>query len=147
MSIAALTQRLQGPVPPLAVPPVPPAKTPEGTENHLSNQGGSPGSPGSPEIHQEAREPRPVGIRYATPERLADDRRTCAQCRMLTPAGYCRAAARGELPHAARDLMPDPERLHRCQGYRPDPAEDADRRPGFERWPGLSRSLMREDAA
>jgi hypothetical protein len=83
-------------------------------------------------------------LRDATEERLADDRRTCAQCTELTPGGYCRAAARGELQHAARDLRPDAERLHRCPGYRPS-AEDADQRPGAKRW--LDQPRLRGHAA
>lgn len=82
-------------------------------------------------------------LRDATEERLADTRRTCAQCTERTPGGYCRAAARGELAHAARELRPDPARLHRCPGYKPT-AEDADQRPGAKRWldqPRLTRGL------
>lgn len=66
-----------------------------------------------------------------------DNRRTCNDCTELHQ-GQCRAAARGELPHAARRYEPIADRLHRCLSYRPGP-EDTDRRTGRERYPGMAR--------
>lgn len=74
----------------------------------------------------------PPEIRHAQ-----TDRRACNDCTQLV-RGLCRAAARGELPHAARRYEPIPDRPHRCLGYRPGP-EDADRRTGLERYPGMAR--------
>jgi hypothetical protein len=72
-------------------------------------------------------------------EPMPDNRRTCLDCMDLV-RGQCRAAARGELPHAARGYEPIPDRLHRCLSYRPGPG-DADRRVGYERYPGMSRKF------
>ena len=66
-----------------------------------------------------------------------DDRRTCLQCANLSSDGRCRAATRGELPFAAsRKYSPVPGVPKRCESYLPRP-NDADRRPGRERWPAL----------
>lgn len=86
-----------------------------------------------------ANEPE-TGIPYATAEQLADTRRTCRQCRNLAGNGRCLAAGRGELPLTQREYRPDPDRLERCVGYQPT-ADDADQRPGRERFPGLYRRL------
>lgn len=83
----------------------------------------------------------PPDIRYAPPERLESDRRTCAECLALESDGRCGAARRRQLPGAAPWFSPDPETLHRCIGYRPGP-DDQDQRPGRERWPGLARRLL-----
>lgn len=66
-----------------------------------------------------------------------DDRISCAQCLMLAFGGACMAAKRGELMTAtSRNYRADLNRLRRCEGYLPR-GED-DRRPGRERWPGLT---------
>lgn len=78
-------------------------------------------------------------------EKIIDTRRTCNDCTELV-RGHCRAAARGELAHAARRYEPIPDRLHRCLSYRPGPG-DTDRRPGPERYPGMSRKAAMEQAA
>lgn len=64
-----------------------------------------------------------------------DDRRTCDQCANLI-ARRCQAAKRGEIV-ASRNYEPIRDRPWRCEGYAPGP-EDTDRRPGRERWPGLT---------
>ncbi len=64
-----------------------------------------------------------------------DDRRTCTQCANLTGRGRCLAARRGEIV-ASRNYEPIRDLPRRCEGYMPG-VEDADRRPGQERWPGL----------
>ena len=64
-----------------------------------------------------------------------DDRRTCEQCGNLTGRGLCLAARRGEIV-ASRSYEPIRDLPRRCEGYTPG-ADDADRRPGPERWPGL----------
>lgn len=63
-----------------------------------------------------------------------DDRRTCTQCANLTARGLCLAARRGEIV-ASRSYEPVRDIPRRCEGYAPG-ADDADRRPGLERWPG-----------
>jgi len=66
-----------------------------------------------------------------------DDRRTCRQCANLTAGGRCLAASRGELSHvASRNYSPVPGLPCRCAAYLPR-ADDADRRPGRVRWPGI----------
>ena len=65
-----------------------------------------------------------------------DDRRHCAQCANLAPSGLCLAARRGEI-NASRTYHPVDHLPRRCEGYAPGP-DDPDRRPGRERWPGLS---------
>jgi hypothetical protein len=69
-----------------------------------------------------------------------DDRRACRDCLNLS-AGRCLAAQRGEII-ASRTYRPDTDRLRRCSGYRPS-VDDADRRTGRERWPGLPDRLTR----
>ena len=69
------------------------------------------------------------------PTAFDDDRRRCDQCANLTGRGLCLAARRGEIV-ASRTYEPVRDLLHRCEGYAPRP-EDTDRRPGWERWPGL----------
>jgi hypothetical protein len=64
-----------------------------------------------------------------------DDRRTCEQCGNLTGRGLCLAARRGAIV-ASRSYEPIRDFPRRCDGYMPG-ADDADRRPGPERWPGL----------
>jgi hypothetical protein len=64
-----------------------------------------------------------------------DDRRTCTQCANLTGRGLCLAARRGEIV-ASRSYEPIRDLPRRCEGYMPG-VDDADRRPGLERWPGL----------
>jgi hypothetical protein len=64
-----------------------------------------------------------------------DDRRTCTQCANLTGRGLCLAARRGEIV-ASRSYEPIRDLPRRCEGYMPG-GDDADRRPGQERWPGL----------
>ena len=64
-----------------------------------------------------------------------DDRRACTQCANLTGRGLCLAARRGEIV-ASRSYEPIRDLPRRCEGYMPG-ADDADRRPGLERWPGL----------
>ena len=80
------------------------------------------------------------GIRYATAEQLADDRRTCRVCRNLSGNGRCLAAGRGELPMTSPRYEPDPDRLERCVGFLPT-TEDADQRHGWDRYHGLYRRL------
>lgn len=69
------------------------------------------------------------------PDPFPDDRRTCDQCANLI-ARRCQAAKRGEIV-ASRNYEPIRNLLRRCEGYAPD-AMDTDRRPGHERWPGLT---------
>jgi hypothetical protein len=64
-----------------------------------------------------------------------DDRRTCDQCANLI-ARRCQEAKRGEIV-ASRSYEPIRDLPRRCEGYAPG-AADADRRPGRERWPGLT---------
>ena len=64
-----------------------------------------------------------------------DDRRTCDQCANLI-VRRCQAAKRGEIV-ASRNYEPIRDLPRRCEGYAPG-AADADRRPGRERWPGLT---------
>lgn len=64
-----------------------------------------------------------------------DDRRTCEQCANLTGRGLCLAARRGDIV-ASRSYEPICDLRRRCEGYMPG-VDDADRRPGLERWPGL----------
>lgn len=64
-----------------------------------------------------------------------DDRRTCDQCANLI-ARRCQAAKRGEIV-ASRNYEPIRDLPRRCEGYAPG-ATDTDRRPGRERWPGLT---------
>jgi hypothetical protein len=68
------------------------------------------------------------------PDPLPDDRRTCGQCANLI-AQRCQAAKRGEIA-ASRNYRPIPDLPRRCEGYAPG-ADDTDRRPGRDRWPGL----------
>lgn len=70
------------------------------------------------------------------------DLRPCLLCRNLTQMGRCLSAWRGEL-RVARDYSPTfPGQLRRCIGYVPK-ADDADRRPGHERWPELVETQAR----
>jgi len=70
------------------------------------------------------------------PDIFDDDRRRCDQCANLTERGLCLAARRGEIV-ASRGYEPIRDLPRRCEGYAPG-ADDADRRPGRERWPGLT---------
>ena len=69
------------------------------------------------------------------PDPFPDDRRTCDQCANLI-ARRCQAAKRGEIV-ASRNYEPIRDLPRRCEGYAPG-ATDTDRRPGRERWPGLT---------
>ena len=69
------------------------------------------------------------------PDPFPDDRRTCDQCANLM-ARRCQAAKRGEI-EASQNYEPIRDLPRRCEGYAPG-AADADRRPGRERWPGLT---------
>lgn len=123
------------------VPPVPPVPAKNGTGATV------------PDVPEEPTEPKTLcfqDIRHtvgnvATAKQTADNRRTCLDCTELV-RGQCKAAARGELPHAARRYEPIADRLHRCLGYRPGP-EDTDRRPGPERFPGMARKAALRSAA
>lgn len=64
-----------------------------------------------------------------------DDMVTCNQCANLI-ARQCTAAKRGEIV-ASRNYEPIRDLPRRCEGYAPG-AADTDRRPGRERWPGLT---------
>lgn len=68
------------------------------------------------------------------PDPFPDDRRTCDQCANLI-ARRCQAAKRGEIV-ASRNYEPIRDLPRRCEGYASG-ADDPDRRPGRERWPGL----------
>jgi len=68
------------------------------------------------------------------PDPFPDDRPTCDQCANLL-ARRCQAAKRGEIV-ASRNSEPIRDLPWRCEGYAPG-ADDPDRRPGRERWPGL----------
>ena len=70
------------------------------------------------------------------PDPFPDDRRTCDQCANLLPSGICKAASPGGLVSAAKNYRPV-DIPRRCEGYAPG-ATDTDRRPGRERWPGLT---------
>lgn len=80
------------------------------------------------------------------PDPVPDDMRTCSQC-----ANYRRQVCviakpkRGALVNANWDYRPDPSRFLRCAGYAPGTA-DIDRRPGVERWPGLTDTKGGSDA-
>lgn len=65
-----------------------------------------------------------------------DDRRHCAQCANIARSGLCLAARRDEII-ASRTYHPVDSLPRRCEGYAPGP-NDPDRRPGRERWPGLT---------
>ena len=69
------------------------------------------------------------------PAPFPDDRRTYDQCANLI-ARRCQAAKRGEIV-ASRNYEPIRDLPRRCEGYAPG-AADTDRRPGRERWPGLT---------
>ena len=69
------------------------------------------------------------------PDPFPDDRRTCDLCANLI-ARRCQAAKRGEIV-ASRNYEPIRDLPRRCEGYAPG-AADTDRRPGRERWPGLT---------
>ncbi len=69
------------------------------------------------------------------PDTFPDDRRTRDQCANLM-ARRCQAAKRGEIV-ASRNYEPIRDLPRRCEGYAPG-AADTDRRPGRERWPGLT---------
>lgn len=70
------------------------------------------------------------------PEPDYDDRRNCGQCVNLAPSGLCLAARRGEII-ANPTYHPVGDVPRRCEGYAPRP-DDSDRRPGHERWLGLT---------
>jgi hypothetical protein len=84
-----------------------------------------------------ANDAAPPPLVYASPDRLADTRRTCRRCRELARNGRCMAAGRGELPMTARQYEPVTDRLERCIGYLPG-SDDPDQRPGRERYPHLA---------
>lgn len=65
-----------------------------------------------------------------------DDRRRCRHCLNLLSNGICKVASPGGLVSAAKNYRPV-DMLRRCEGYRPC-LDDPDRRPGWERWPGLA---------
>jgi len=67
----------------------------------------------------------------------ADDRRRCDRCANLTDRGLCLAARRGEFV-ASGGYEPIRDLPRRCESYAPGP-DDPDRRPGRERWPGLTK--------
>lgn len=67
--------------------------------------------------------------------RAGDDRRICPECQQYQER-RCTIAKPGGLVSAARGYMPVPDILHRCEGFAPLP-DDADQRPGVERWPWL----------
>lgn len=69
------------------------------------------------------------------PDPFPDDRRPCTQCSRLNPRGRCIAAQQGEIV-ANQNYVPIRDLPRRCEGYMPS-ADDADRRPGRKRWPGL----------
>ena len=64
-----------------------------------------------------------------------DNRRRCVECLNLNDSGVCLAASRGEFV-AARWYSPIRDLPRRCEGYKPMP-QDADQRPGRERWAWL----------
>jgi len=76
-----------------------------------------------------------AGAELPKPDPFPDDRRTCDQCANLI-ARRCQAAQRGEIV-ASRNYEPIRDFPRRCEGYAPG-AGDTDRRPGCERWPGLT---------
>lgn len=76
--------------------------------------------------------------RGISPAAIPDDRRTCRQCHRLQGRG-CSIAKAGGLVSANRGYMPNPEILMRCAGYLPND-NDADKRPGGERWPGITNT-------
>ena len=63
-----------------------------------------------------------------------DDRRSCDRCANLI-ARRCQVVKRGEIV-ASWSYEPIRDLPRRCEGYAPE-ADDADRRHGRERWPGL----------
>lgn len=76
-----------------------------------------------------------AAVELPKPDPFPDDRRTCNQCANLI-ARRCQAAKRGEIV-ASRNYEPIRDLPRRCEGYAPSRA-DADRRPGRERWLGLT---------
>lgn len=75
--------------------------------------------------------------------RNGDDRRACRDCANLSPIGRCLAAARGNRgTDAGRSGFPIDDLLRRCAGFAPG-ADDSDRRPGAERWPGMVEDAER----
>ena len=87
--------------------------------------------PGTVEVEPETTPTPPVPVTLPP-----DDRRTCRQCRNLARNGRCMAAGAGRLPMTGNLYEPDQAALQRCAGYAPG-ADDPDRRPGKERYPGL----------
>jgi hypothetical protein len=79
---------------------------------------------------------RRAAVELPKPDPFPDDRRACKQCVNLI-ARQCQAAKRGEIV-ASRNYEPVRDLLRRCEGYAPG-AADTDRRPGRERWPGLTQ--------
>lgn len=78
------------------------------------------------------------GLSRTDAEALAwaeDDRRRCAQCANLA-GRVCRIAEPGGPVSARRGYEPVKGIPRRCEGYAPR-ADDPDRRPGRDRWPGL----------
>jgi len=78
---------------------------------------------------------RALAVEYGIILPLDDDRCTCNQCVKLV-GRRCLAAWRAEIV-ANRDYEPIRDIPRRCEGYMPV-AGDPDRRPGNERWPGLT---------
>lgn len=70
------------------------------------------------------------------PDTFPDDRRTCSQCLNLR-GRVCGAATPSGVVSANKGYRPQADTLQRCAGYLPN-AADTDRRPGRERWPGLT---------
>jgi hypothetical protein len=84
-----------------------------------------------------AADPLPEPEPAAEPRTRGDPgMRTCRQCARFAPPGICRG--RDELHfRPSRSWRPDPDRLQRCEAFRPLPG-DPDQRSGLERWPILA---------
>ncbi len=52
-------------------------------------------------------------------DREGDDRHMCCECRDLTQAGRCSAAARGDMPGVSRQMEPIPDILRHCANFGP----------------------------
>jgi hypothetical protein len=60
-----------------------------------------------------------------------DNRRTCLECRNLSPNSMCLAAWRGELSGVLRDYEPIKDMQQRCEGYAPRPGDPDQREQRF----------------